>query len=204
MDTKAQIKYVLVQTKVDQATAERLERLVKTGGFKSKYELVQYLVSVFLRFADPEHEPTDEMSQEHYQWAIMLQDWSNKSARIITSKPSTSQALRLVSSLNIYTEVGKKGYVARMIKLHGKDADMTSTTNVDRAVNEVLQKLYPSVHEQLQCVAHACGSRRDIDAIIALLESSDIPTIAPDEVEGLDVAMNDYGNVPVRHNNRNE
>lgn len=200
---KKQFKHVMVQTKVDPATAERLDRLVKIGGYKSKYELVQYLVSVFLRVADAEHEPEGDAA-EHQEWAEMLQDWNNKTARIITSKPVKNNALKMVSSINIFTEVGKRGHVSRMIKFHGSEGDTTATSSIDKAVNEVLIKLWPQIHEQLQEIARACGSRSDIDAIKALLETSTLPRIKADEPaeEEQGPAMNEYGNVPVRHNNK--
>lgn len=39
---------------------ERLNEIKEKYGFKSIYEIMQYLVGAFLRVADPEHEETDD------------------------------------------------------------------------------------------------------------------------------------------------
>ena len=52
-------KFVSIQSKVSHSTVKRLDAVVERGKFESKYELLQYLISVFLRFADPENEDED-------------------------------------------------------------------------------------------------------------------------------------------------
>ena len=57
-------KCVSIQSKVSPTTTKRLDAVVERGKFESKYELLQYLISVFLKFADPDNEDEDTGAKE--------------------------------------------------------------------------------------------------------------------------------------------
>lgn len=63
MKDKKQLKFVSIQSKVSPETADRIDRIVEEGRFGSRYELMQYLLSAFLKYADKEMEESDEINE---------------------------------------------------------------------------------------------------------------------------------------------
>ena len=59
-------KSVLIQTKISPAIDSRLDRICKEYGFSSKYELLQNLVSAFLKYADPESGEQDISESDRF------------------------------------------------------------------------------------------------------------------------------------------
>lgn len=49
-----------VQTYVSPTEMKRLESICEAYGFKSTYQVLQYLVHCFLRVADPQNDPIDQ------------------------------------------------------------------------------------------------------------------------------------------------
>ena len=140
-------KCVSLQSKVSPTTAKRLEAVVERGKFESKYELLQYLISVFLKFADPDNEDEDTEAKELEEFAKLFDGWDDYRNRIITTKPQGNRHLQLVDMVCIYSEVGKKGYVGK--KLSFKATETKVTDNVGNVLEVVLKKLYPGIYEKL-------------------------------------------------------
>lgn len=140
-------KCVSIQSKVSPTTAKRLDAVVERGKFESKYELLQYLISVFLKFADPDNEDEDTESKELEEFAKLFDGWDDYRNRIITTKPQGNRHLQLVDMVCIYSEVGKKGYVGK--KLSFKATETKVTDNVGNVLEVVLKKLYPGIYEKL-------------------------------------------------------
>ena len=99
-------KCVSIQSKVSSTTAKRLDAIVERGKFESKYELLQYLITVFLKFADPENEDEDTEAKELEEFAKLFDGWDDYRNRIITTKPQGNRHLQLVDMVCIYSEVG--------------------------------------------------------------------------------------------------
>lgn len=128
---------------------KRLDAVVERGKFESKYELLQYLISVFLKFADPENEDEDTDAKELEEFARLFDGWDDYRQRIITTKPQGNKHMRLTEMICIYSEVGKKGYVGKKISFNASETKVTD--NVGNVLDVVLKKLYPSIYEQM-CV----------------------------------------------------
>ena len=140
-------KCVSIQSKVSPTTAKRLDAVVERGKFESKYELLQYLISVFLKFADPDNEDEDTESKELEEFAKLFDGWDDYRNRIITTKPQGNRHLQLVDMVCIYSEVGKKGYVGKKISFKATETKVTD--NVGNVLEVVLKKLYPGIYEKL-------------------------------------------------------
>ena len=140
-------KCVSIQSKVSPTTAKRLEAVVERGKFDSKYELLQYLISVFLKFADPDNEDEDTEAKELEEFARLFDGWDDYRNRIITTKPQGNRHLQLVDMVCIYSEVGKKGYVGKKISFKATETKVTD--NVGNVLEVVLKKLYPGIYEKL-------------------------------------------------------
>lgn len=140
-------KCVSIQSKVSPTTAKRLDAVVERGKFESKYELLQYLISVFLKFADPDNEDEDTEAKEFEEFAKLFDGWDDYRNRIITTKPQGNRHLQLVDMVCIYSEVGKKGYVGKKISFKATETKVTD--NVGNVLEVVLKKLYPGIYEKL-------------------------------------------------------
>ena len=140
-------KCVSIQSTVSPTSAKRLEAVVERGKFESKYELLQYLISVFLKFADPDNEDEDTEAKELEEFAKLFDGWDDYRNRIITTKPQGNRHLQLVDMVCIYSEVGKKGYVGKKISFKATETKVTD--NVGNVLEVVLKKLYPGIYEKL-------------------------------------------------------
>lgn len=200
MENRVKQNYQLIATKIDIEAYKRWERVRVDGSFKSDYEMLQYLISAFLRHADPEGD-VDAESPMDYRLAEMFTDWQNEAARIIAVNPKSATRLKLVETINIYTIMKKRGYVVRKVVMKA-DGIAKVNNNIDAAINDVIRKLRPEMAEQLTEVARGCGTENMVEAIRALLQESHLPRMKADESEATEVEMNEYGNVPVRHLNR--
>ena len=140
-------KCISIQSKVSPTTAKRLEAAVERGKFESKYELLQYLISVFLKFADPENEDEATEAKELEEFAKLFDGWDDYRNRIITTTQQGNRHLQLVDMVCIYSEIGKKGYVGKKISFKATETKVTD--NVGNVLEVVLKKLYPGIYEKL-------------------------------------------------------
>ena len=191
-------KFVSIQSKVSPSTVKRLDAVVERGKFESKYELLQYLISVFLKFADPENENEDTEAQELEEFARLFDGWDDYRQRIITTKPQGNKHLNLTDIVCIYSEVGKKGYVGKKISLNATETRITD--NVGNVLDVVLKKLYPVIYEQLHSLTEQVEERSISKALEKLL----IELLKDVDSEALQKIFSDarneieYGNKPVR------
>lgn len=191
-------KCVSIQSKVSPTTARRLDAVVERGKFDSKYELLQYLISVFLKYADPENEDEDTDAKELEEFAKLFDGWDDCRNRIITTKPQGNRNLQLVDMVCIYSEVGKKGYVGKKISF--KTTETKVTDNVGNVLEVVLKKLYPSIYEKLYNMTEQVEERslsKTLDKLLnEMLKDVDSETMAKifNDAKG----DNEYGNVPKR------
>lgn len=195
-------KFVSIQSKVSPSTVKRLDAVVERGKFESKYELLQYLISVFLKFADPENEEEDTETKEVLEFASMFEGWDDYKQRIITTKPQGNRHLNLTDIVCIYSEVGKKGYVGKKISLNAVETKITD--NVGNVLEVVLKKLYPAIYDKLNEMTGQVNSRsisKTLEKIIEeFLKDADAETLERifSEAKG-DV---EYGNVPIKRRRR--
>lgn len=203
MKDKNQLKFISIQSKVSVQTANRIDVIVKRCGFESRYELMQYLLSAFLKVADPEGEK-DENSSELYEFAKIFEGFENRKTRIITTKPSGNRALRMTDSINIFSEEGKKGYVCRKISIDGEG--MHTTNSNERAVCTLLKKLYPEITEKIMSVGRSMNESSYMRVIECLLDEEQTK-MSENEAEIVRECVSNaggivYGNTPKRGRKR--
>lgn len=195
MKDKRNLKWISIQSKVSPNTAARIDKIVEQFGFASRYEVMQYILSAFLKVADPEGEPTEEC-QELIEFAKMFEGFENSKTRIITTAPSGNKALRLTDSINIYSMIGKAGYICKRIEVRGDE--YTTSGNVDKALNVLLKKLHPRLHKELEDIGETMeehSMRRILEELI-IMAHTPAPEISEDFAE-LDGSI-EYGRVPKR------
>lgn len=195
-------KFVSIQSKVSPSTVKRLDGVVERGKFESKYELLQYLISVFLKFADPDNEDEDTETKEVVEFARMFEGWDDYRQRIITTKPQGNRSLRMTDIICIYSEIGKKGYVGKKITLNAAETKITA--NVGNVLDVVIKKLYPRIYERLYAMTELIGERtvtktleRVIEEMLKDLDEQSLQKMFAD-------ARNDieYGDVPMKKRRR--
>ena len=191
-------KFVSIQSKVSPNTVKRLDAVVERGKFESKYELLQYLISVFLKFADPENEDEDTTAQELVEFARLFEGWDDYKQRIITTKPQGNKHLNLTDIVCIYSEVGKKGYVGKKISLNASETKITD--NVGNVLDVVLKKLYPAIYEKLCTLTEQVEERSISKAmeklLVEVLKDVDSETLTKMFVDAKGEI--EYGNKPMR------
>lgn len=188
-------KCCMIQCKVSAEAAERIERVVERGGFSSHYEFLQYLLSAFLKFADTEQDGTDEMSDELLSFAQIYEGWENKKNRIITTKPSGNRALKMTEAINIFSELGKNGYVCKVIKVSGND--IRTTGSISQALETLTKRLYPRMYNQLMEIGRSIDEnniQRVIEYMIEDMERKGLKT--KENTVSESPMINEYGNVP--------
>ena len=160
------------------------------------------MISVFLKFADPENEEEDTETKEVLEFARMFEGWDDYKQRIITTKPQGNRHLNLTDIVCIYSEVGKKGYVGKKISLNAVETKITD--NVGNVLEVVLKKLYPAIYDKLNEMTGQVNSRsisKTLEKIIEeFLKDVDAETLERifSEAKG-DV---EYGNVPIKRRSR--
>lgn len=202
MRDKSRLKHVMIQAKVSYDTAERIDNIVKKYGFSSRYEVMQYVLSAFLSKADPGYSNEEEQSRDTInEFGKLFEGFENKRNRIITTKPRGIQTLKLVNSIYIFSEVGKKGYVSRNMKVDAEGVRISNRS--ETSISSVIRYLYPKMAEKLDSVGKGIGSNRYEEIIEYMLEGMEVR--GADEVgEEVMDEMNEisgvtrYGNVPVK------
>lgn len=172
--------------------------MVERGKFESKYELLQYLISVFLKFADPDNEEDDEEAKEVLEFARLFEGWDDCKNRIITTKPQGNRHLNLTDVVCIYSEVGKKGYVGKKISLNATETKITD--NVGNVLEVVLKKLYPAIYDKLNTLTDQVEERSISKALEKLLVEvlKDVDNETLDRMFADAKSEIEYGNTPKR------
>lgn len=194
MKDKRQLKFVSIQSKVSPETAERIDKIVNEYGFGSRYELMQYLLSAFLKYADKEMEESDRLNE----FAKIFEGYQNKKNRIITTRPGGNRNLKLTESINIFSEVGRKGYVCKRIVIAGEKESVTS--NSENAVRSIMRKLFPQMAGCIESIGNEIGECNYIKILEYVIEGradDEAARSIRSDFEKLKQKPN-YGRVPVR------
>lgn len=194
MKDKRQLKFVSIQSKVSPETAERIDKIVNEYGFGSRYELMQYLLSAFLKYADKEMEESDQLNE----FAKIFEGYQNKKNRIITTRPGGNRNLKLTESINIFSEVGRKGYVCKRIVIAGEKESVTS--NSENAVRSIMRKLFPQIAGYIEAIGNEigeCNYMKILEYVIESRADDEAARSIRSDFEKLKQKPN-YGRVPVR------
>ena len=194
MKDKRQLKFVSIQSKVSPETAERIDRIVNEYGLGSRYELMQYLLSTFLKYADKEMEESDQLGE----FAKIFEGYQNKKSRIITTKPGGNKNMRLVESINLFSEIGRKGYVCKRLVIAGEKESVTS--NSENALRSIVRKLFPRIAGYIESIGGDIGESnyiRILEYMIELVADDEASKSIRTDFETLKQKP-EYGRVPVR------
>lgn len=162
------------------------------------YELLQYLVAVFLKYADAENEVEDTQTKELEEFARLFDGWDDYRNRIITTKPQGNRHLQLTDIICIYSEVGKKGYVGKKISF--KAAETKVTDNVGKVLETILKKLYPGIYERLSSMTEQVDERSISKTLEKLLDEllKDVDSVTLARIFAEARSEIEYGQVPKR------
>lgn len=186
-------KTCAIQSKVSAETGRRIDAIVKKYGFSARYELLQFLLSAFLRYADPEGETDPDESGMLDEIGKIFQGFESPETRINTVRPSDQEGLHLSEAILIYT----RGRATACRKMEYGEGGTTSTCSVNAVLTTVLQRLFPAQYESLLQVASELHSESVLIALDYLIEADrKCGRYTPDGF-----AANEYGIVPVRHHN---
>lgn len=189
------LKFISIQSKVSPETANRIDRIVKRGKFGSRYELMQYILSAFLSVADGEGERESDAMKEFLK---MFEGWENEKGRIITTKPGGNRELKLTDSINIFSEIGKKGYVCKRVRIIGDETYVS--INNESALIEVIKKLFPNMRDRMEVIGRSIGETNLMKVINELLSLGEERFCSDDkqpEYNGIE-----YGVVPKKKRNQ--
>jgi hypothetical protein len=189
-------KEYMIQCKVSREVYERLQKKVEEGRMKSIYELLQYLVSSFLKVADTDVE-LDKVSEDLYVFAIMFEGWMNEKNRVVTAKPSGNKELKMTDSINIFSEKGKKGHVCKIIKVNG--SEIKTNGSIIAALDILLKKLFPSTYCKMIDIGKNIGEDSVLNVIEYMIEEAAKKGLT-EKVNPFSPVYNsnEYGNVPKR------
>ena len=202
MKDRDNMKQVVLQTKVSARTQRRLNKVVDMYDFGSIYNLLQYVLSAFLKVADAEGEmDKDEDAMELYEFAKMFEGFENSKARIVTTRPSGNNNLQLVDSICIFSEVGKKGYVCKNIHVRG--GEIATDANAEHAIGVVVKRLAPLTYMQIMNCGVLDGEKNVLRVIERIMSESaaqgaEMPNKTIKEMFATNTGATEYGRVPVR------
>lgn len=163
------VKYVNIMAKVSPECAERIERIRKQGGFRSKYEVVQAAVALMMMYADPEGEAKDPNIVEQVEVLRTLFGSVQQSRELVSRvKPNGGKRIAPSAMIAFY------GKESLMLKVVDEAGNMTTTTNVRDILEHTLCKLLPSrVLEQLRLYSRTHRHPTLHAALMAAISAAD-------------------------------
>ncbi len=184
-------KTVMIQSKISVDTSRRLNEIVKKFGFASRYEILQYLVSAFLHYADPQT-PSDDTLET---LSGIFAGAENPDSRLNTVRSCDGDA-EVTDVVSIMHQRGSDAYSCRWT--HRDVKGEMESTSAALVLDMILARLLPTRYNYLRQVADDLGRSSVLYALDYLIEA-DKRAGTP---EAGDYVSNTYGIVPVRHKNK--
>lgn len=131
-------RYVNIMAKVSPECAARIERVAKTGGFRSKYEVLQAAVGLILKYADPGGEviePSEFARVEELR--EMVGSIANVRAALASVKPNGGKRVEPSEIMAFY------GKEALMLRVSDAQGNMMTSSNHRDILEVVLAKTLP-------------------------------------------------------------
>lgn len=161
-------KYVNIMSKLDEETARRLDRIREKFGFASCYEIMQCLISAFLRYADPGGEPYAQLDQSVVHLSHIFEGLENDLTRAAVGKPGARGGLRLDDIIAIYSVQGHRKRTIRHYTIKPDDS-VSSSVNEGAALDEVLAAVSPRVTRELRRDVRESGCASTVDWLTQVL-----------------------------------
>lgn len=182
-------KMCVIQSKVSAHTDRRLNAVVKKYGFESRYELLQYIISAFLHYADPKSEKENNESADLDMIGTIFKGFDNPAARLNTSRLDGAD-MELTDVIRLM----KGGDAYSCVWTHSDAKGTTECSSAPAVLELILMRLLPDRYAYLRQVADEIDSVSVLRALDYLIEA-DKRCGTP---SGADYASNEYGVVPVR------
>ena len=182
-------KMCVIQSKISAHTNRRLNAVVKKYGFESRYELLQYIISAFLHFADPKSERDINESAELDQIGTIFAGFDNPQARLNTSRLDGAD-MQMTDVIRLM----KGGDAYSCLWTHSDAQGATDCSSAPAVLELILMRLLPDRYAYLKHVADeidSCSVLRALDYLIEADKRCGTPSAE-------DFASNEYGMVPVR------
>lgn len=141
-------KYINIMSKVSERTHERLTKICKRYQFRSNYEILQYLITAFLRYADPGGED-EESTAEAEEIKRIFSDLDNLERRVITSRP-TLEGKTLHQAICVYDIGKKKNALCRCIQY--RSDGVYTTDRYDAPLQMIITSLYPRIAAKMEAI----------------------------------------------------
>lgn len=182
---------VMIQSKITLETSRRLDEIVKKFGFTSRYEILQYLVSAFLHYADP----TTPADESMHTLSGIFAGCENPDTRLNTVRSMAGDA-EVTDVVSIMRQRGSNAYSCRWT--HRDEKGEMESSSAAAVFDVMLARLLPTRYEYLRHVASEIDSVSVLYALDYLIEADK----RAGEPQVGEYASNTYGVVPVRHNNK--
>ena len=184
------LKTVVIQSKVSPATAKRLDVIAKKYNFQSRYEILQYLISAFLHYADPSGERVSH-SDESSVIGNIFRGFEKRTTRVNSQREKEGE-VEVSDTIEI---VHEKGCDVCSCKWTHNGADgAVESSSVSAAFQVLMSRLLPDRHEYLMGVAADLDSVSALRALDYLIEADKRCGVPSTD----EMAFNEYGNTPVR------
>ena len=181
-------KPVMIQSKITEDTSRRLDEIVKKFGFTSRYEILQYLISAFLHYADPTT-PADEPLR---MISGIFAGCENPRTRLNTLRSADGDAV-VTDVIAVTRQRGSSACSCRWT--HRDEHGEVESSSAAGVFDVILKNLLPARYDYLRKVAAEIDSVSVLYALDYLIEA-DRRCGTPDTAEYM---TNIYGVVPVRH-----
>ena len=131
-------RYVNIMAKVSPECAARIERVAKTGGFRSKYEVLQAAVALILKYADPGGETTEPAEVEQAEaLREMFGSIANVRFALASVKPNGGKRIEPSEIVAFY------GKEALMLRVNDVNGNMSTSSNHRDILEVALAKTLP-------------------------------------------------------------
>ena len=174
-------RYINIMSKVSERAHARLTKICKDYGFRSNYEILQYLITAFLRYADPGGEDT-ESTAEAEEIKRIFADLDNVERRVITARP-TLEGKTLHQAICVYDIGKKKNALCRCIQY--RPDGVSTTDRYDAPLKMVISSLYPRIASKMDAIVksrHLCSYE---DILIEAMTKMEKPDAIRNEINDL-------------------
>lgn len=181
-------KAVMIQSKISPETSYRLDEIVRKFGFSSRYEILQYLISAFLHYADPTSPADDSLKV----MSGIFAGCENPDSRLNTVR-GTDGNMEVTDVVSIMHQPKSSAYTCRWTHRDAKGEIESSSAAL--VLDMILARLLPTRYDYLRKIADELDSTSVLKALDYLIEADQRCGTA----EQGEYATNAYGAVPVRH-----
>jgi hypothetical protein len=156
----------IVQCKVSDTVHQRLDKIREQYGFKSIYEVMQSLLSLYMRYIST---PIEEGGTERAELHEMFKDFGRKGQRLNIAGVGHEDRLQLVAGIGILRQQETGTRLLKTLLPMGEDRYKTDYST-DTALRTVLKAADRDLYERLCDVGQTYDERRVTRIIESLVD----------------------------------